>query len=85
MKFIVDAQLPKSLSELLNQLVFDSTHTLDLPNKNLTHDSTITQLAIKKGRVVISKDSDFLQSYLIKSEPQKLVMVKTGNIHNRLF
>ncbi len=85
MKFIVDAQLPKSLADLLNLLGYDSIHTLDLPSKNSTHDSTITALAIKEDRVVISKDSDFLQSYLLKSEPKKLVMVKTGNIHNQLL
>ncbi len=38
MKFIVDAQLPKSLSDLLNSRGFDSIHTLDLPNKNSTSD-----------------------------------------------
>ncbi len=85
MKFIVDAQLTKSLSDLLNQLGFDSIHTLDLPNKNLSKDGFITELAIQEDRVVITKDSDFLQSYLIKSEPQKLILVKTGNIHNRLL
>ncbi len=85
MKFIVDAQLPKSLSDLLNQLGYDLIHTLDLPDKNLTQDGFITELAIQEDRVVITKDSDFLQSYLIKSEPQKLILVKTGNIHNRIL
>lgn len=36
MKFIVDAQLPKSLSDYLFKMGYDSIHTLDLPeiNKN---------------------------------------------------
>jgi predicted nuclease of predicted toxin-antitoxin system len=31
---------------------------------------------------VISKDSDFLESYLLTNSPEKLVLVKTGNIRN---
>jgi predicted nuclease of predicted toxin-antitoxin system len=82
-KFIVDAQLPKSLSDFLNQKGFDSIHTLDLPHKNKTKDGEIAKLANNQGRVVITKDIDFLESFLIKSEPRKLIMVSTGNIPNR--
>ena len=31
---------------------------------------------------IISKDKDFLESLLIKNEPEKLILVKTGNINN---
>lgn len=83
MKFIVDAQLPKSLSDYLNQMGYDSIHTLELPDKNRTKDSQIAKLANEEGRIVISKDVDFLESFMIKSEPRKLIIVKTGNILNR--
>ncbi|RUA28230.1 MAG: hypothetical protein DSY77_16240 [Bacteroidetes bacterium] len=83
MKFIVDAQLPKSLSDFLNDKGFDSIHTLDLPNQNKTADSQIAAVANNENRIVISKDVDFLESFLVKSEPRKLIMVKTGNIVNR--
>ncbi|MFC2188279.1 DUF5615 family PIN-like protein [Fulvivirgaceae bacterium LMO-SS25] len=83
MKFIVDAQLPKSLSDFLNQKGFDSIHTLDLPDKNRTTDGQIAKLSTEEERVVISKDIDFLESFLIKSQPKKLIVVKTGNIPNR--
>jgi predicted nuclease of predicted toxin-antitoxin system len=82
-KFIVDAQLPKALSEFLNESGFESIHTLDLPEKNQTVDSRIAAIANEENRIVISKDVDFLESFLIKSEPRKLIMVKTGNIVNR--
>ena len=45
MKFIVDAQLPKSLSNLFNQKGFGSIHTLDLPDRNKTKDGQIAKLA----------------------------------------
>lgn len=83
MKFIVDAQLPKSLSDFLNQKGFDSYHTLDLPDRNKTKDSQIAKLANEEGRIVISKDIDFLESFIVRSEPQKLIIIKTGNISNR--
>lgn len=82
MKFIVDAQLPKSLSDFLNWKGFDSIHTLELPDKNKTKDKWINKFSIDQERVDISKDIDFLESFLIKSEPKKLVLIKTGNIPN---
>lgn len=83
MKFIVDAQLPKSLSDFLNQKGYDSIHTLDMPDGNKTKDRQIAILANQENRILISKDSDFLESFLIKSEPRKLVMVRTGNLANK--
>ena len=82
MKFIVDAQLPKSLSVFLKQKGFDSIHTLELPNKNKTKDNEIISFAVKENRIVVSKDSDFLDSFLLKSKPHKLILIKTGNITN---
>ena len=83
MKFIVDAQLPKSLSDLLNRKGHDSIHTIELPRKNKTDDTSILELALKDSRIVISKDTDFLEMYLVKHQPEKLILVRTGNIGNR--
>ncbi len=82
MKFLVDAQLPKRLSIFFNEVGHDSIHTLELPNKNFTTDSYITDLADEQSRIVVTKDVDFLESYLVKKQPQKLILVKTGNINN---
>ena len=45
MKFIVDAQLPRTLSQFLNNKGFDSIHTLELPDKNASKDSEIIKYA----------------------------------------
>lgn len=82
MKFIVDAQLPKSLSEFINEQGHDSVHTLELPNKNNTTDQEIIEISNAENRVVISKDADFLETYMVKGQPAKLIMIKTGNITN---
>jgi predicted nuclease of predicted toxin-antitoxin system len=83
MKFIVDAQLPKALSDLINSKGQDSIHTLELPGKNKTQDGFITRLATDEQRVVITKNADFLESYILRKEPPKLLLIKTGNIRNR--
>ena len=83
MRFIVDAQLPKALSDFLNYKGCSSVHTSELPDQNRTKDIYISKLANEENRIVISKDVDFLESFLIKSEPQKLIIVKTGNISNK--
>ncbi|WOE69040.1 DUF5615 family PIN-like protein [Hydrogenimonas thermophila] len=83
MKFLLDAQLPKKLSEFFKWKGYDSLHTLDLPNKNRTKDSQINEISIKQKRVVISKDLDFIESLLISNKPYKLIYVSTGNITNK--
>jgi predicted nuclease of predicted toxin-antitoxin system len=83
MKFIVDAQLPKAVSDLINSKGQDSIHTLDLPDKNKTQDGYITRLATDELRIVITKDADFLESYILRKEPPKLLLIKTGNIRNK--
>ncbi|MHB8904700.1 MAG: DUF5615 family PIN-like protein [Melioribacteraceae bacterium] len=82
MKFLVDAQLPKSLSVWLKGKGFDSIHTLELPNKNSTTDEEINRISFKEERIVITKDTDFLQSFKLTQQPYKLLLVTTGNILN---
>lgn len=82
-KFIVDAQLPYRLSLLLREKGFDSIHTDDLPNKERTTDSQIRSLAKAENRVVITKDNDFFDSYIISKSPSRLLLISTGNIINK--
>ena len=84
MKFIVDAQLPKTLARLLREKGFDAIHTSDLPTESDTTDDEINRLSLAEDRIVISKDGDFYDSFTAKKEPYKLLHVKTGNIkiHN---
>jgi predicted nuclease of predicted toxin-antitoxin system len=81
-KFLVDAQRPRSLSEFLSSKGHDTIHTLDLPNRNKTGDREIIRISESEARVVISKDNDFLESFIISKQPKKLILVRTGNIGN---
>ena len=83
MKFLVDAQLPVRLSHLLKSMGHDAIHTKELALKNSTPDTEINTLSIREQRIVITKDSDFLDSFYVSQEPYKLLLVTTGNISNK--
>jgi len=83
MKFLVDAHLPPSLCRLLQSAGHAASHTSQLPGKNQTQDSAINSLSSREKLVVISKDTDFYYSHLLRQEPHKLVLVRTGNIRLR--
>jgi predicted nuclease of predicted toxin-antitoxin system len=82
MKFLVDAQLPRRLAILLQEAGLDALHTLDLTAGNRTPDASLNQISLAEQRVVVTKDSDFVDSFLLRGEPWKLLLVATGNIRN---
>ena len=82
MKFAVDAQLPRRLARQLAAAGHDALHCLDLPLGNRTPDDDIAALAANEGRVVVTKDSDFVTSFLLRGAPPKLLLFSTGNISN---
>jgi len=82
MKFLVDAQLPRRLVKRLREAGHDARHTLDLPRRNRTTDSEIISTAAREDRVVVSKDGDFVNSFLISRRPARLLLIATGNITN---
>lgn len=82
MKFLIDAQLPARFARALAEAGHDAVHTLDLPDRNRTTDSTISHLADAGDRIVVSKDSDFRDSHILRGTPRRLLEVTTGNIRN---
>lgn len=57
-------------------------HTLDLPSGNRTPDAEIIALAMREQRIVLTKDDDFVRSFLLSGEPSALLLIATGNISN---
>jgi len=82
MKFIVDAQLPQRLARDLAAAGHEVTHTLELPLGNRTPDGDIAALAAREGRVLVTKDSDFVTTFVLNGTPPKLLLISTGNISN---
>jgi predicted nuclease of predicted toxin-antitoxin system len=81
-KFLVDAHLPRRLISRLHKAGHEAIHTLDLPLGNRTPDFVINELSIREGYVVVTKDADFVNSFLLRQQPHKLLLVSTGNIRN---
>lgn len=82
MKFLVDAQLPRRLVFVFRHAGHDAIHTLDLPQQNITSDSEITTIAIQEERIVVTKDADFVETFILSRRPPKLLVIATGNIRN---
>lgn len=70
MKFMVDAQLPRRLSNWLREQGYDARHTLDLPEGNRIEDAQVVRIADQEGRIVATKDDDFVRSHLLRGEPK---------------
>jgi len=78
---LVDAQLPKQLTRFLSfRAGYDCLHTLALPAANGTQYGFINRFSTEEKRVVITKDADVVNSFLLHGEPYKLLLVSTGNI-----
>jgi len=82
MKFLVDAQLPRRLCIWLRQQGYDAVHTLDLDSGNRTPDAEIIHIADQDGRIVATKDADFVQSFLLRNTPHRLLLIASGNVGN---
>jgi predicted nuclease of predicted toxin-antitoxin system len=83
MKFLIDAQLPRRMAKWLNDMGYDSLHTLDLPNANRSTDDQILEAAARDDRIVVTKDADFVAGHVLLGKPPKLLLSSTGNIANR--
>lgn len=72
MNFLVDAQLPSRLALFLNAAGHDALHTSELPEGNRTPDAGIAELADAQNRIVLTKDRDFRDGYLLRGSPTRL-------------
>ncbi len=82
MKFLIDAQLPRRSTNIFREYGFDAVHTLDLPSGNKTTDSEINDVSLRDMSIVVTKDADFVNSFLLHRKPYKLLLISTGNIGN---
>jgi predicted nuclease of predicted toxin-antitoxin system len=71
------------LATHLNSLGYKTIHVNEILNKWKTKDSDICKYADQNDLIVITKDSDFRNSYFIKRTPKKLIKISLGNIPNQ--
>ena len=82
LRFIVDTQLPPSLTEFFKRRGFNATHVVNYPNGALTSDKEIITIANKEVRIIITKDSDFMDYYFLKGFPPAVLLLQLGNVKN---
>jgi predicted nuclease of predicted toxin-antitoxin system len=82
MRFLLDAMLPRRRARRLTALGRDAVHTLDLPLGNRTSDRDIRAWADRDGRVVVTKDADFVSSHVISGSPVRHLLASAGNAGN---
>lgn len=82
MKFLIDAQLPRRLVRQLREQGIDAIHTFDLPSGNRTSDADVCAVAESEERIVVTKDADFVHSFILYQRPPQFLLISTGNISN---
>ncbi len=83
MRFLCDVHISYKLTKHLISLGFDSIHVNEILDKSETKDSDLCRFADQNNYVIISKDSDFRDSYFVKQTPKRLIKINLGNIPNQ--
>ena len=84
MKFLVDNQLPAALARFLNSHGHDAQHVLDL-HMDEAGDTAIWNHAAAQGRVLVSKDEDFLHLANRPGATGVFVWVRLGNCRKQVL
>ena len=79
MRFLVDAQLPPSLAELLREHGQEASHIFDTLAPN-ARDPVIWSFALQGGYVLVTKDEDFAEWSRLRQPAPPVVWVRIGNV-----
>ena len=82
MNFLVDVQLPPALARWIVSQGHAATHVFDL-GLQTADDPVIWERARNEHAVIISKDEDFVDHWLLSDRPVPLVWIRKGNCSNR--
>jgi len=83
MKFLCDVHISYKIVNYLITLSFETIHVNAILKKWNTSDNDICKYADSHDHIVISKDSDFRDSYFVRKTPKKLIKINLGNISNQ--
>jgi len=72
MKVLCDVHIALKVVRFFQNNNVEASHANDLPDSFYSSDRDICKFADRNDCVVITKDSDFLNSYLMQQTPMKL-------------
>ena len=82
MKFLVDAQLPPALARWIDSQGHQTTHVFEIGLER-AKDPPIWECARNENAVIITKDEDFADRWLLSDPPASLIWIRRGNCSNR--
>ena len=82
-KFMVDTQLPPTLTIGLVKHGYMATHPAYLPAGAAMTDRQIREYAIAEDCIIITKDRDFFDYFMVKGAPPRVLLLQFGNIKNK--
>ena len=85
MKFLCDVHISYKIANSLKSLGFEAIHVNEILDKWNTKDKALSKYADENDLIVLTKDVDFKNSFLISSTPKKLVKINLGNISNKVL
>ncbi len=82
MKFLCDVHISFKTLLFLKNLYPESEHVNHILNSYLSKDEEIINYADTHGFIIITKDRDFKNSFLVRKKPRKLIRINLGNLSN---
>jgi len=82
-KFLCDVHISIKLAKRIAQLGHTAEHINNILDKWHTKDEDIANYVDKLDLILITKDQDFRNSYLLNRKPKKLIKINLGNISNQ--
>ena len=82
MTFLVDAQLPPELARWLSTGGHQARHVTDATLLR-GDDRAIWEHARQNDAIIVSKDEDFVDRWLMDQNPVGLIWIRKGNCSNR--
>ena len=85
MKFLCDVHISIKIAKSIEGLGYKCEHVNRILNKWNTTDEEIISYVDDENLILITKDQDFRNSFLLYSKPSKLIKVDLGNISNKIL
>jgi len=85
MKFLCDVHISFKVCKALELAGYRCIHVNNILQGSESSDNSIAKYADKENMILITKDGDFRNSFLLKNLPKFLVKINLGNITNEVL
>lgn len=74
-KFLIDENLPPALVDVFHQSGLEARHVNHYQNKTPISDNALRKASMDEGWIIVTRDDDFVKSYVNRKVPEKLIYV----------